>query len=86
MGDSQSFEVAQEHGGNLLGSKGAVTNEQLHALPQVSFEQELLDYFRTRHTDILDAIRTTGAIPDEAALEAGIKAFAELFARTEATV
>jgi hypothetical protein len=46
------------------------------------FEQELLSHFRTRHGDILEAIRTTGNIPDEAALEAGVKAFAELFAPT----
>src|SRR3954466_15147715 len=40
------------------------------------FESELISYFRTRHADILDAIKTTGAIPDEAALEAGVKGFA----------
>jgi len=50
------------------------------------FEQELLTYFRTRHNDILGAIKTTGAIPDEAALEAGIKGFAETFSPTEAKV
>jgi len=43
------------------------------------FEQELLQHFRTRHPDVLDAIRTTGAIADEDALENGIKAFAETF-------
>jgi F-type H+/Na+-transporting ATPase subunit alpha len=43
------------------------------------FESELLEWFRTRHGDILDGIRTTGAIPDEGALEAGIRAFAEQF-------
>jgi F-type H+/Na+-transporting ATPase subunit alpha len=50
------------------------------------FEQELLSYFRTRHPDILDAIRTGGAIPDEAALEAGIKAFGETFSATAEAV
>ncbi|HEX7183768.1 MAG TPA: F0F1 ATP synthase subunit alpha, partial [Thermoanaerobaculia bacterium] len=39
------------------------------------FESELLAWFRTRHGDILDGIRTGGAIPDESAFEAGIKAF-----------
>jgi F-type H+-transporting ATPase subunit alpha len=40
------------------------------------FEQELLEWFRTRHGDVLDAIRSDGAIPDEDAFEAGIKSFA----------
>jgi F-type H+-transporting ATPase subunit alpha len=43
------------------------------------FEQELLEWFRTRHGDVLDAIRSGGAIPDEAAFEAGVRAFAEQF-------
>src|SRR5437588_1265346 len=43
------------------------------------FETELLAWFRTRHADILDAIRTGGAIPDEAALEAALKGFGEQF-------
>jgi F-type H+-transporting ATPase subunit alpha len=50
------------------------------------FEQELLQHFRTRHGDILSGIKTTGAIPDEDALENGIKAFAELFSPTAAAV
>src|SRR4051812_10619196 len=50
------------------------------------FESELLQWFQTRHSDILDAIRSTGAIPDESALEVGIKAFAEQFQPTEAAV
>jgi len=61
----------------------AATRGYLDAIPVGDvkrFESELLDYFRTRHADILDAIRTSGAIPDEAALESGVKSFAELFA------
>ena len=50
------------------------------------YESELLAYFRTRHADILGAIKSTGAIPDEAALEAAITAFGETFAPTAATV
>jgi F-type H+-transporting ATPase subunit alpha len=46
------------------------------------FEQELLEHFRARHGDILDAIATGGAIPDEAAFESAIKSFAEGFAPT----
>ena len=50
------------------------------------YESELLAYFRTRHGDILSAIKSTGAIPDEAALEAAITAFGETFVPTAATV
>jgi F-type H+-transporting ATPase subunit alpha len=50
------------------------------------FETELLQWFRTRHGDILDAIRTTGNFPDEAALEAAIKGFAESFQATATEV
>jgi F-type H+-transporting ATPase subunit alpha len=48
------------------------------------FEGELLEWFRLRHGDILEAIRTTGDIPDVDAFEAAIKAFAEEFSWEEA--
>jgi len=47
------------------------------------FEIELLTWFRTRHADILDAIRTGGTIPDEGALEVALKNFGEQFQSTE---
>ena len=43
------------------------------------FEDELLDWFRTRRSDVLDSIRSTGEVPDEEALEAAIGAFADQF-------
>jgi F-type H+/Na+-transporting ATPase subunit alpha len=43
------------------------------------FEAELLEYFSSRHADIVEAIRTAGAIPDVDAFEAGIREFAERF-------
>ncbi|MHB8468035.1 MAG: F0F1 ATP synthase subunit alpha [Acidimicrobiales bacterium] len=46
------------------------------------FEAELLDDFRGRHHDILDAIQKTGAVPDESALELAVKDFAERFVAT----
>jgi F-type H+-transporting ATPase subunit alpha len=63
----------------------AGTRGHLDAVPVSDvrrFETQLLEWFRTRHNDILEAVRTGGAIPDEAALEAGIKAFAEQFQAT----
>ena len=48
-------------------------------IPQVGeFESGLLEWFRTRHADQLDTIRTTGKLGDEAAFEAAIKGDPEL--------
>jgi len=43
------------------------------------YEAGLLEWFRTRHGDLLDGIRTTGDIADVDAFEGGIKAFTEQF-------
>jgi F-type H+-transporting ATPase subunit alpha len=43
------------------------------------YEPELIEWFRARHGDILDTIRSKGDIPDEDAFDAGIKAFDEQF-------
>jgi F-type H+/Na+-transporting ATPase subunit alpha len=48
------------------------------------FETELLEWFRARHTDVLNAIKSDGNIPDEDDLIAAIEAFAGQFARTSA--
>lgn len=48
------------------------------------FESELLDWFRTRHSGVLEDIRTTGKIPDEDAFDAAVKAFAEQFVEEKA--
>jgi F-type H+/Na+-transporting ATPase subunit alpha len=60
----------------------AATNGYLDPVPvsEVSrFERELLEWFRGRHLDILNAIRTTGDIPDIDAFEEAIAAFSEQF-------
>jgi F-type H+-transporting ATPase subunit alpha len=67
---------------NQVVSLFAGTRGHLDAVPvsDVSrFESELLEWFATRHSDILDSIRTTGKIPDEDAFEGGIRAFSEQF-------
>jgi F-type H+-transporting ATPase subunit alpha len=46
------------------------------------FENELLDWFRTRHSDVLDAIKGTGNIPDADAFDGAIKEFAAQFKPT----
>lgn len=43
------------------------------------FETELLDWFRTRHHDVMSKIRDEGVITDEKAFEAAIAAFADQF-------
>ena len=43
------------------------------------FEAEVLDWFRTRHSDVLADIRTSGKIADEDAFDALVVAFAEQF-------
>jgi hypothetical protein len=48
------------------------------------FEGELLEWFRTRHRDVLDAVRSGGDIPDVEAFETAIKGFAEQFSWEEA--
>src|SRR5512132_1010228 len=65
----------------------AATNGHLDPVPVTEirrFEDELLEWFRSRHGDILDAIRTDGDIPDVEALEAAIKNFAEQFSWEQA--
>jgi len=46
------------------------------------FESELIEYFSSRHADIVEAIRSKGAIPDVEAFEGGIREFAERFVPT----
>ncbi|MBW3611265.1 MAG: F0F1 ATP synthase subunit alpha [Actinobacteria bacterium] len=47
------------------------------------FETELIEWFRTRHSNILDAVAADGKIADEDALKSGIEAFAEQFEAEE---
>ena len=39
----------------------------------------MLDYVRSRHGDMLDGIRKSGAVVDETAFDGAIKAFADQF-------
>jgi F-type H+-transporting ATPase subunit alpha len=65
----------------------AGTHGYLDGIPVVDvrrFESELIEWFRTRHADVLDGIKSTGAIADAAAFDAAIKAFVESFQPTQA--
>ena len=60
----------------------AGTRGFLDALPVddvLRFERELLEWFRTRHSDVMATIRDEGRIDDETAFEAAISAFAAQF-------
>jgi F-type H+-transporting ATPase subunit alpha len=61
----------------------AVTNGHMDDVPvdEVSrFEEELVDFVRTRHGDLLRGIRESGSLPDGDALEAAVSAMKESFA------
>ena len=47
------------------------------------FEAELVEWFRTRHGDLLDTIVSDGKIPDEDAFTAQIQEFADQFEISE---
>jgi F-type H+-transporting ATPase subunit alpha len=60
----------------------AGTNGFLDSLPVedvLRFERELIDWFNSRHGDIMDEIRTNGVIPDQDAFAAGVQGFADQF-------
>ncbi len=47
------------------------------------FESELLEWFHSRHSDVLSSIKNDGVVPDEEALEAAIAAFVDQFVGSE---
>ena len=60
----------------------AGTRGYLDSLPVedvLRFEAELLEWFRSRHSDVMATIRDEGKINDEEAFEAGIRDFAAQF-------
>ena len=64
----------------------AGTKGHLDAIPVGDvgrFESGLLEYFRSRHSDILEGIRSKGSIPDADALDRAVKGFTEQFQVTQ---
>ncbi|MDZ7679003.1 MAG: F0F1 ATP synthase subunit alpha [Acidimicrobiales bacterium] len=43
------------------------------------FESELLEWFRSRHADVVSAVRDNGVVPDEDAFVAAVEAFVDQF-------
>jgi len=63
----------------------AGTHGYLDSVPAVDvrrFEAELLDWFRARHGDLIEAVRSSGDIADTDAFDQAIKAFAAQFGAT----
>jgi F-type H+-transporting ATPase subunit alpha len=50
------------------------------------FEVELLEFMRTRYGNILDTVRTSGALPEGDALADAVTAFKDLFEPSEEVV
>jgi F-type H+-transporting ATPase subunit alpha len=47
------------------------------------FESELLEFMQSTHPEILDHIRSTGALPDESALTSAMQEFKDAFIAIE---
>jgi F-type H+-transporting ATPase subunit alpha len=60
------------------GSKGWV--DSIPVADVRRFEVELLTTFRAKHADLLETIRSTGALPDTAKLDEALKNFVASFA------
>ncbi len=61
----------------------AGTRGWLDTIPVVDvrrFEAELLATFRAKHAELLDQVRTTGTLPDTAAIDAAMRSFVDNFA------
>jgi F-type H+-transporting ATPase subunit alpha len=62
------------------GTRGHLDNVEIADVTR--FESELLDWFRTRHSDVMSEIRESGTIGDEEAFEVAIAAFSDQFEGT----
>ena len=65
----------------FAGTKGFVDDVPVGDVRR--FEADLLEYFRSRHADLLDAIRSEGALPDETKLGEAVTGFKEQFKVTD---
>jgi len=78
QGVNSPYPVAEQCVAIYAGTRGYL--DSLPVEDVARFERELLDWFRTRHSGMLAAIRDEGSIDDEEAFEAAIAGFAEQFA------
>ena len=59
------------------GTRGYLDNVEVADV--IRYESELLEWFNSRHSDVLRSIASDGTVPDEEALLAGIAAFTDQF-------
>jgi F-type H+-transporting ATPase subunit alpha len=64
------------------GTSGAIDDIDVEHVRR--FESELLDFFRTRHAAMLEQIRLSGDLPDEALLSDAVSEFKAMFLGTVA--
>ena len=77
QGVNSPYSVDEQAVSIFAGTRGYLDKLEIEDVAR--FESELLDWFRTRHSDVMAKIRTDGVIEDAAFFEAEIAAFAEQF-------
>ena len=77
QGVNSPYSVDEQAVSIFAGTRGYLDKLEIEDVAR--FESELLDWFRTRHSDLMAKIRTDGVIEDAAFFEAAIAAFAEQF-------
>ncbi len=78
QGVNSPYPVDEQAVSIYAGTRGYL--DKLEVEDVMRFESELLDWFRTRHREVMAKIRSEGVIDDEEAFEAAIAAFADQFA------
>ncbi len=63
------------------GTRGYLDNVDVADVTR--YESELLEWFNSRHSDVLRSIASDGSVPDEEALLAGIAAFTDQFSGSD---
>jgi F-type H+-transporting ATPase subunit alpha len=81
QGLNSPMPVADQVVSLYAGTRGFLDNVPVSDVRR--FEAELVEWFHTRHSDIVDAVANDGKIPDEDALKKGIEGFAEQFQTEE---
>ena len=77
QGVNSPYPVDEQTVSIYAGTRGYL--DKLEVADVGRFESELLDWFRTRHREVMLKIRNEGSIDDEEAFEAAIAAFADQF-------
>ncbi len=77
QGVNSPYPVDEQAVSIYAGTRGYL--DKLEVEDVMRFESELLDWFRTRHREVMAKIRSEGVIDDEEAFEAAVAAFAEQF-------